>query len=120
MHDIATPPYYRKLEERNHLAHLRYLARLRGFRILRDWSGTWSLVDARIEPQRALVGLLHVSLTKIEAALLSPLPGPRPRSLKRSLTRAERLVEAMRAYRAGALAYHAAQAKVEAETVKVE
>ena len=107
-------------DDRNALARLRRLARERGLRILKDWTGTWSLVDAKIEPQRALVGLVHVSLAKIEAELGRPLPAPRQRSLKASLRRAERLVEALRAYRAGAMAYQAAQAKAGAVKPEIE
>jgi hypothetical protein len=73
------------LHKSTHLARLRREARERGFRILKDWSGRWSLVDARIEPQRALFGLLHVPLHRIEAALAAPLPAPKPRR-RRTIT----------------------------------
>jgi hypothetical protein len=49
------------------------MAKARGFRILKD---------ARVEPPRALVGLFHVGLPKIEAALLTPPPPPRARTRK--------------------------------------
>jgi hypothetical protein len=121
MLQIATPPTPCKNDDRNYLARLRRLAR-RGFRVLKDWSGAWSLVDTRIAPQRALVGLVQVSLATIEVELNHPLPAPRQRSLKATLTRASRIVEAMRTYRAGAMAHHAAQAETEgeAETTKAE
>jgi hypothetical protein len=63
---------------RNQLARIRRLAKKRGFRVLKDWTGTFSLVDAKIEPQRALIGLVHVPLSKIEDAVSTPLPPPRP------------------------------------------
>ena len=51
----------------------------RAFRDLKDWSGNWSLIDAKISPPRALIGLFNVALVKIETALLAPLPTPKPR-----------------------------------------
>jgi hypothetical protein len=60
--------------ERRALARIRRLAKKRGFRVLKDWTGTFSLVDAKIEPQRALIGLVHVPLLKIEDAVSTPLP----------------------------------------------
>jgi hypothetical protein len=72
-------------QQGNHLARLRREARQRGFRVLKDWTGTYSLVDARIEPQRALCGLLHTSLHRIELALAAPLPAPKPRR-RRTIT----------------------------------
>lgn len=53
---------------------LRRAAKRRGFRIVKDWTGTWSLVDIKIAPPRALFGLLDVSLAEIEVALSTPLP----------------------------------------------
>jgi hypothetical protein len=49
---------------RTRLARIRRLARGRGFRILRDWQGTFSLVDTKIEPPRALTELFHVPPTE--------------------------------------------------------
>jgi hypothetical protein len=74
MHDI-------NFSSNNHnlLMRLRRLARKRGFRILRDWQGTFSLVDTRIEPPRALSGLTHVPLAVIGEAVLAPLPPPKLR-----------------------------------------
>lgn len=71
-----------KNNDRNHLARIRRFAKKRGFRVLKDWSGTWSLVDARIQPPRALVGLVHVTLARIETAVLTPLPEVPPRRRK--------------------------------------
>jgi len=65
-----------------YLAQLRRIAERRGFRILKDWTGTRSLIDAEIEPPRALMGLWHVSLNRIEAALMVPLPPPKTRVRK--------------------------------------
>jgi hypothetical protein len=79
MLDISTHCPIHKPDERKLLGRLRREAKARGFRVLKDWSGRWSLVDARIEPQRALFGLLHVPLLKIEHALATPLPAPKPR-----------------------------------------
>jgi hypothetical protein len=62
------------------LRRLRKNARARGFRVLRGHPG-WSLINARIEPQRALCGLSDVSFEAIEAALAVPLP---PRKRRRS------------------------------------
>jgi hypothetical protein len=82
MLQITSPTTPCKNSQSRLLARLRRMAKARGFRIRKDWSGVWSLVDARIEPPRALVGLFHVSLPKIEAALLTPLPPPRVRKPK--------------------------------------
>jgi hypothetical protein len=78
-----TPP----LDPRNNnhdkrlLARLRRAGKTRGFRIARGYPG-WSLIDTKIEPPRPLLGCLHVSLEKIELALLTPLPPPRKRRTK--------------------------------------
>jgi hypothetical protein len=69
----------------NLLMRLRRLARQRGFRILRDWQGTFSLVDTRIEPPRALGGLTHVPLAMIGEAVLTPLPPPKLRRAIKSV-----------------------------------
>jgi hypothetical protein len=53
--------------DKNYLVRLRRGAKKRGFRVLKDWTGRWSLVDAKIEPQQALFDLFHVSLSRIEA-----------------------------------------------------
>jgi hypothetical protein len=75
MDHIATLPE----KDQTYLNRLRRYARARGFRILRDWTGTYSLVDARIAPQRALDGLVHVPLATIGVALTAPLPTPKPK-----------------------------------------
>jgi hypothetical protein len=64
---------------KTYLNRLRRYARVRGFRILVDWQGTYSLVDTRIAPPRALDGLTHVPLVTIGIALTTPLPPPRPK-----------------------------------------
>jgi hypothetical protein len=76
MLQITPPTTPCKNTEKRKLARLRRLAKPRGFRVLKDWSQTWFLVDAKIAPPRALIGLFHVSLSKIETALLTPLPPP--------------------------------------------
>jgi hypothetical protein len=82
LHIASPPPPNNQNLDRNHLARVRRQARKRGFRVLKDWSGSWSLVDARIQPPRALVGLVHVTLAKIETAVLTPLPEVPPRRRK--------------------------------------
>jgi hypothetical protein len=77
MHDIANHPPNRNI--RPSLARIRRQAKRRGFRVLRDWAGGYSLVDAKIEPQRALLGLDHAPLWTIEQTLFTPLPEPPPR-----------------------------------------
>jgi hypothetical protein len=74
-----TPPLLSDNGERNHLARIRRQAKKRGFRVLKDWTGTFSLVDAKIEPPRALIGLVHVPLPKIETAVTTALPPPKVR-----------------------------------------
>jgi hypothetical protein len=74
----ATPPN----DNKRQLARLRRAAKAQGFRILKDWTGAWSLVDTKIPPPQALVGLFHVSLEQIEVALSAPLPPPKTRTRK--------------------------------------
>lgn len=81
MADITVLPE----KEKTYLARLRRYARARGFRILHDWTGGYSLVDARIAPQRELSGLTHVSLTEIGIALTTPLPPPKPKRVRRAM-----------------------------------
>ena len=64
--------------DRYYLARIRRLAKKRRLRILKDWTGQYSLVDANVEPPRALVGLEHASLSDIKTAVATPLPPPRP------------------------------------------
>jgi hypothetical protein len=87
-----------------YLNRLRRQARARGFRILKDWTGIYSLVDARIEPQRALDGLVHVPLAAIGVALMTPLPAPKPKRVRRAtvVEPMARLVEAMNSKAASA------------------
>ena len=67
---------------KRHLARLRRIAKRRGFKVLGDWSGFWSLVDTRIEPPQALLGLFQVSLNEIGVVLSTPLPPPKTRKPK--------------------------------------
>jgi hypothetical protein len=59
----------RKNDDAHELARLRRAAKKHSCRIVRGYPG-WSLIDTTIEPPRPHLGLLHVSLEKIEAALL--------------------------------------------------
>jgi hypothetical protein len=61
------------------LVKIRYQAKKRGFRVLRDGCGCFSVIDTRIEPPRPLVGLDHVPLWVIEQVITTPLPEPPPR-----------------------------------------
>jgi hypothetical protein len=61
------------------LAKIRYRARRRGLRILRDGTGNFSVISTQTEPPRPLLGLDHVPLWVIEQVILTPLPEPRPR-----------------------------------------
>jgi hypothetical protein len=65
--------------ERLALAKIRYRAKKRGFRILRDGTGNFTVVAVLVEPARPLLGLDHVPLWVIEQVILTPLPEPRPR-----------------------------------------
>jgi hypothetical protein len=76
-------PTHNQNVDRNRLARIRRQARKRGLRVLKDWTGGWNLVDAHVEPPRALVGLEHTSLEVIETVIATPLPPARPRSQKR-------------------------------------
>ena len=61
------------------LSKIRYRAKRRGFRVLRDGCGCFTLIDTKVEPPRPLVGLDHVPLWTIEQIILTPLPEPPPR-----------------------------------------
>jgi hypothetical protein len=74
---ISSTPF--KNNTARELARQRRIAKKRGFRIVRGWPG-WSLIDAKLEPSRPILGFLHVSLAKIGAALQTPLPPPRVRN----------------------------------------
>jgi len=74
----SSPPCHQNVVERTRLARVRRVAKKRGLRILKDWTGRYNLVDTHVEPPRALVGLEHASLSDIEAAVFTPLPPPRP------------------------------------------
>jgi hypothetical protein len=79
--------------ERNLLARIRRQARKRGLRVLKDWTGSYNLVDTHIEPPRALVGLEHASLSDIEAAVRTPLPPPRPTRKRPPVERLTEVIE---------------------------
>jgi hypothetical protein len=64
---------------KNRLAKLRRHAKRRGFRILRDGTGAFSVIDTRIEPPRVLLGLDHAPLWAVEQAIFVPLPELPPR-----------------------------------------
>jgi len=68
-----------QVTSRNSLAKTRRRAKARGFRVLRDGCGCYSVIDTKIEPPRPLVGLDHVPLWAVEQILLTPLPEPPPR-----------------------------------------
>jgi hypothetical protein len=78
----ATPLATPNDDNKRQLARLRPAAKRRGLRIPKDWTGAWSLVDTKIPPLQALVGLFHVSLGQIEAELSAPLPPPEVRTSK--------------------------------------
>jgi len=65
--------------ERNTLARIRYQAKGRGLRVLRDGTGNFSVISTQTEPPRPLLGLDHVPLWVIEQVINTPLPEPRPR-----------------------------------------
>jgi len=67
------------LSSRSSLSKIRYQAKKRGFRVLRDGCGCFSVIATRIEPPRPLVGLDHVSLWVIEQVIATPLPERPPR-----------------------------------------
>ena len=68
-----------QVTSRNSLAKTRRRAKARGFRVLRDGCGCYSVIDTKIEPPRPLVGLDHVPLWVIEQIISTPLPEPPPR-----------------------------------------
>jgi hypothetical protein len=75
--------------DRNRLARIRRWAKRRGHRVLKDWTKQYSLVDANVEPPRALAGLEHASLEDIEVAVTTPLPPPRPSHKRPPMARLE-------------------------------
>jgi hypothetical protein len=68
-----------QVTSRDRLAKLRYQAKKRGLRVLRDRCGNFTVVSTRTEPQRPLLGLDHVPLWTVEQAISAPLPEPPPR-----------------------------------------
>jgi len=61
------------------LAKIRYHAKKRGFRVLQDGTGNFTVISIQTEPPRPLLGLDHVPLWVIEQVILTPLPEPPPR-----------------------------------------
>jgi hypothetical protein len=61
------------------IAKIRYQAKKRGFRVLRDGCGCFALIDTKVEPPRPLIGVDHVPLWVIEQVIFTPLPEPKPR-----------------------------------------
>jgi len=61
------------------LSKIRYQAKKRGFRVLRDGCGCFSLINIKVEPPRPLIGVDHVPLWVIEQVISTPLPEPKPR-----------------------------------------
>jgi len=61
------------------LLKFRRQALKRGFRVLRDGCGGFSLIDVKVEPPRPLLGCDHQQLWVIEQLILTPLPEPPPR-----------------------------------------
>jgi hypothetical protein len=78
LHINARLPSDNQNSDRNRLARIRRQARKRGFRVLKDWTGGYNLVDTHVEPPRALPGLEHAPLQDIETAVTTPLPRKRP------------------------------------------
>jgi len=68
-----------QVTSRSSLAKTRRRAKARGFRVLKDGCGCYSVIDTKIEPPRPLVGLDHVPLSTIERIIATPLPKPPPR-----------------------------------------
>ena len=68
-----------QVTSRSSLAKTRRRAKARGFRVLNDGCGCYSVIDTKIEPPRPLVGLDHVPLWVVEQVILAPLPEPPPR-----------------------------------------
>ena len=68
-----------QVASRSSLAKTRRRAKVRGFRVLKDGCGFYSVIDTKVEPPRPLVGLDHVPLWVIEQVIITPLPEPPPR-----------------------------------------
>jgi hypothetical protein len=67
-----------QVTSRNSLAKTRRRAKARGFRVLKDGCGCYSVIDTKIEPPRPRVGLDHVPLWVIEQVIATPRPEPPP------------------------------------------
>jgi hypothetical protein len=77
---IACPlPTNNQNLDRNELARIRRQARKRGFRVVQDRCGGYSLIDVKVEPARPLLGCDHQQLWVIGQVLAVPLPEPPPR-----------------------------------------
>ena len=68
-----------QVTSRSQLAKIRREAKKRGFRVLRDGTGNFSLINVKVEPPRPLLGLDHVPLWVIEQVIFTPLPEVPPR-----------------------------------------
>ncbi|HKA54767.1 MAG TPA: hypothetical protein VKJ47_13995 [Candidatus Binatia bacterium] len=68
-----------QVTSRKQLAKIRREAKKRGFRVLRDGTGNFSLINLKVEPPRPLLGVDHVPLWVIEQVIFAPLPEPPPR-----------------------------------------
>jgi hypothetical protein len=64
-----------QVTSRSSLAKTRRRAKARGFRVLNDGCGCYSVIDTKIEPPRPLVGLDHVPLWVIEQVIATPTAG---------------------------------------------
>ena len=65
--------------DRNRLVRLRRHARKRGFRVVQDRCGGYSLINVKVAPPRPLLGCDHQQLWVFEQVVCAPLPEPRPR-----------------------------------------
>jgi hypothetical protein len=83
-----------QLSSRNQLAKIRYRAKRRGLRILRDGTGNFSVISTQVEPPRPLFGLDHQALWVIDQVISTPLPEPKPRR-RRMARPAAPIVEVM-------------------------
>jgi hypothetical protein len=76
-----------QLTSRTQLSKIRRHAKKRGYRVLRDGCGNFTVITTQIEPPRPLLGLDHVPLWAIEQVIFTPLPdlSPRPKPQPRPI-----------------------------------